>query len=115
MTHNSRWLLLSIALLSASIISFQLVLIQIISNVQWHHFAYMVISIALLGFGAAGSLLAILREKLVNRAGILLPVLMIATGIAMSLVTELSQKPFLRFDSYLLFAEYEHIGRLLFT
>ena len=115
MTHNSRWLLLSIALVSASVISFQLVLIQIISNVQWHHFAYMVISMALLGFGAAGSLLAILREKLVSSSGVVLPVLMIATGIAMSLVTDFSQKPFVRFDSYLLFAEYAHIGRLVFT
>ncbi len=43
----------SIALLSIAIISFQLSLIQILSIVQWYHFAYMVISIALLGFGAA--------------------------------------------------------------
>src|SRR5687768_3996184 len=115
MTNDSPRLLLSIALLSAAIISFQLALIQIISNVQWHHFAYMVISMALLGFGAAGTLLAISRDKLVNNAEALLPGLMICTGIAMSLVTDISQMPFLRFDSYLLFAEYTHIGRLIFT
>ncbi|HKH62128.1 MAG TPA: hypothetical protein VKA49_14905 [Flavitalea sp.] len=115
MTPDSRKLLLSIALLSAAIISFQLALIQIISNVQWYHFAYMVISMALLGFGAAGTVLAIFREKLVNNTQTLLPVLMIGTGISMALVTDICQAPFVRFDSYLLFAEYAHIGRLVFT
>jgi len=54
----------SIALLSAAIIAFQLALIQILSISQWYHFAYMVISIALLGFGAAGSLLALFQKYL---------------------------------------------------
>ena len=75
----------------------------------------MVISMALLGFGAAGSMLAIFQKKLVNHIEILLPFLMTGTAIAMSLVTDVSQMSFIRFDSYLLFAEYIHIGRLLFT
>ena len=75
----------------------------------------MVISMALLGFGAAGTVLAIFREKLVSKTETLFPVLMIGTGISMALVTDISQAPFLRFDSYLLFAEYAHIGRLVFT
>jgi len=106
---------LSIALLSAAIIAFQLALIQILSIVQWYHFAYMVISMALLGFGAAGSLLAISPRRLVDKSEVLLPVLMAGTGIAMALVTDVSQMPFIRFDSYLLFVEYTHIGRLLLT
>jgi hypothetical protein len=52
----------SIALLSIAIMSYQLSLIQILSIVQWYHFAYMVISIALLGFGAAGTFIAIFRK-----------------------------------------------------
>ncbi len=75
----------------------------------------MVISIALLGFGAAGSVVAIFRNKLLQNINILLPFLMIASGIAMAVVTDISQLPQLRFDSYLLFAEYRHIGRLLLT
>lgn len=86
-----------------------------LSIVQWYHFAYMVISMALLGFGAAGSTIAIFQKKLVNQTEILLPFLMTGTGIAMSLVTDVSQMSFIRFDSYLLFAEYTHIGRLLLT
>src|SRR5688500_13487159 len=76
---------LSIALLSAAIIAFQLALIQIVSNVQWHHFAYMVISMALLGFGAAGTIISIFRATLVKHTTSLLPFLFIGTGIAMSM------------------------------
>ena len=106
---------LSIGSLSAAIIAFQLALIQILSISQWYHFAYMVISIALLGFGAAGSFLAIFQKHLTNRTDLLLPLLMIGTGIIMSLVTDVSQMSLIRFDSYLLFAEYDHIGKLLLT
>jgi hypothetical protein len=112
---NAFKLPLSIALLSSAIIAFQLALIQILSVVQWYHFAYMVISMALLGFGAAASLLAVFREKMVNNAEFLLPFLMTCTGIAMAVVTSISQTATFRFDSYLLFAEYSHIGRLLLT
>lgn len=112
---NRNNLLFSVVFLSAAIIAFQLALIQILSNVQWYHFAYMVISIALLGFGAAGTFLAIFRTRLINRTDALLPFLMIGTSIVMSLVTDISQSSLVRFDSYLLFAEYTHIGRLLIT
>ena len=79
---NTYKLHLSIAFLSAAIIAFQLALIQILSIVQWYHFAYMVISVALLGFGAAGSVLAIFRKSLVNQTDRLLSLLMIGTSIA---------------------------------
>ena len=55
-------LYLSIGLLSASILAFQLTLMQLLSLIQWSHFAYMVISVALLGFGASGTLLALTRN-----------------------------------------------------
>ncbi len=105
----------SIALLSAAIIAFQLALIQILSIMQWYHFAYMVISVALLGFGAAGSLLAIFRKSMINHYALLVPILMILTGIAMSVVTDVSQITVVRFDSYLMFSEYTHIGKLFIT
>ena len=112
---NAYKLPFSIAFLSAAIIAFQLALIQILSISQWYHFAYMVISIALLGFGAAGSLLAIFQKYLASRTEFLLPFLMTGTAITMSLVTDVSQRPFIRFDSYLLFAEYAHLGKLILT
>ena len=108
-------LLISLGLLSAAIIAFQLVLMQVLSIIQWYHFAYMVISVALLGFGAAGTVLAIFRRQLSKNIFFLIPALMICCGTAMSLVTGLSQWSFIRFDSYLLFSDYSHIGRLVFT
>jgi hypothetical protein len=107
--------LFSLGLLSASIIAFQLVLIQVLSIVQWYHFAYMIISVALLGFGAAGTALAIFRRRLLKHIHFLLPLFMMGCGFTMCLVTELSQLSFIRFDSYLLFANYSHLGRLLLT
>jgi hypothetical protein len=105
----------SIGILSAAIIAFQLALMQILSIVQWYHFAYMVISVALLGFGAAGTLLSLFRHQLLKHIEMLLPFLMITTGIMMAFVIDVSQLSFIRFDSYLLFAEYNHIGRLFIT
>ncbi len=113
--HSSTRLMLSLGILSAAIIAFQLALMQILSIVQWHHFAYMVISVAMLGFGAAGTVLAFFRQRLLQGIGWWLPVLMISCGISMSLVVYLSQLSFIRFDSYMLFANYTHIGRLLLT
>ena len=107
--------LFSLGLLSASIIAFQLVLIQVLSIVQWYHFAYMIISVAMLGFGAAGTALAIFRTRLLKHFHFLLPLFMMGCGFTMSLVIGLSQLSFIRFDSYLLFANYSHMGRLLLT
>ncbi|UCH66726.1 MAG: hypothetical protein JSW63_06270, partial [Ignavibacterium sp.] len=105
----------SIALLSIAIISYQLSLIQILSIVQWYHFAYMVISIALLGFGAAGTFIAIFRNRLLNKIDSLLPLFMIVSGFLMAVVVTASQIPFIQFDSHHLFSEYSNIWRLLVT
>ena len=40
---------------------------RVLSIVQWHHFAYMIISLALLGYGASGTFIAILRRHLETR------------------------------------------------
>lgn len=53
----------ALLLVSASVLSYQVILVRAFSIGQWHHLAYMVISIALLGFGASGTLLAALEWK----------------------------------------------------
>lgn len=56
-------------LVSASVLADEVVLVRAFSIGLWHHFAYMVISIALLGFGASGTLLGVLvRAKTPLRA-----------------------------------------------
>ena len=95
----------SISLLSVAIIAFQLSLIQILSIVQWYHFAYMVISVALLGFGAAGTFLSLAKKILIENSERFLPALMILSGLVMAVSVSVAQSEAIRFDSYLLFAD----------
>ena len=54
--------LLAIAVLSAAILGYEVLLVRLLAIVQWHHFAAMVISIALLGFGASGTAVYLLQD-----------------------------------------------------
>ncbi len=103
--HASTRLIISLGLHSSAIIAFQLALMQLISIVQWHHFAYMIISIAMLGFGASGTLLALAREKLLSISGWLVPLLMTISGVCMMVAFHITRFDFFQFDVYLLFVE----------
>ena len=50
-------------LVSATVLADEVILVRAFSIGLWHHFAYMVISIALLGFGASGTVLAMLGRR----------------------------------------------------
>jgi SAM-dependent methyltransferase len=104
---------LALGLLSVAVIAFQLVLMQILSITQWHHFAYMVISVALLGFGASGTVIALFRRNLLRRMDALLPLLLFASAATMAAVVRTGQALFGGFDSYLLFIDPGQMGRLL--
>ena len=56
----------SIALISAAVLGYEVLLMALFSQIQWHHFAYMVVSVALLGFGVSGSLLVFTGKRLVR-------------------------------------------------
>lgn len=105
----------AVGLVSGAIIAFQLSLMQILSIVQWHHFATLIIALALLGFGASGTCIALLREQCIRRYTHILPLGLLACGLAMSLTVAVAQHPFVRFDSLLLFAEPRSFWRLLLT
>lgn len=49
---------------SAVGIAYQVTLMRVFTIGQWHHFAYMVIGIAMLGFGASGTLVSLLRKRI---------------------------------------------------
>ena len=55
-------LYLSVALVSAAALAFEVLLTRLLAIVHWHHFAYLVISLALLGFGASGTFLSVFGE-----------------------------------------------------
>lgn len=56
--------LLAIAAISAAILAYEVLLVRLFAITQWHHFAFMAISIALLGFGISGALLALFQDWL---------------------------------------------------
>ena len=62
-----RRLFLATLLISAAAIGYEILLMRVLSIVQWHHFAYMIISLALLGYGASGTFIAINKRWLERR------------------------------------------------
>lgn len=46
-------------MISASALAYEILLMRLFSIIQWHHFASMVISLALLGYGASGAILSL--------------------------------------------------------
>jgi len=111
----NKKLAFAVGILSTAGICYQLYLMYFLSIVQWHHFAFMVISIALLGFGAAGTVLTIFKRILLENSQQLLPLLMIITGVLMTLAVRLSRTEMVRFDSYLLFVDQGQFIQLLLT
>jgi hypothetical protein len=62
-----RRLLIAVFLVSAAAIAYEILLMRVLSIVQWHHFAWMIISLALLGYGASGTVIALARQLLAPR------------------------------------------------
>lgn len=55
-----RFLYLGLALLSAAALAFEITLTRLFSVTQWYHFAFLAVSVALLGYGASGTALALI-------------------------------------------------------
>ncbi len=58
----------AVAVISAAILAYEVLLVRLFAIVQWHHFAYLAISVALLGFGVSGALLAVFKDRVEHRA-----------------------------------------------
>lgn len=56
----------AIALLSGLALASEVLLLRLFAIVQWHHFAWLAISVALLGFGSAGTVVTLGRPWLVT-------------------------------------------------
>lgn len=57
----------SVTLLSAASLAYEILLMRLFSIIQWHHFAYMFIGLALLGYGISGTVVAIHQQRLLQR------------------------------------------------
>jgi hypothetical protein len=59
--------LASVAMISSAALATEIALTRTFALVHWHHFAYMIISLSLLGYGLSGTWLAHLRGRLTGR------------------------------------------------
>ncbi|MBN2147037.1 MAG: hypothetical protein JW726_06595 [Anaerolineales bacterium] len=89
---------LGLFLLSAATLTFEITLTRLFSVAQFYHFAFMIVSIALLGLGASGSALTILPLLQRGSPAVRLAHLSLATGISILLAYLLTN--WLPFDSY---------------
>jgi SAM-dependent methyltransferase len=62
-----RYVFVATFLISSAAIGYEILLMRLLSIVQWHHFAYMIISLALLGYGVSGTLIAVGSKSLLPR------------------------------------------------
>jgi hypothetical protein len=67
MPSGARPPFLAVGLLSAAALAYEVLLTRLFSLIQWHHFAWMIISVAMLGWGAAGTLVSLWRAPLLAR------------------------------------------------
>ena len=84
--------ILLLASTSVSVLAYEILLMRLLAIGQWHHFAYMVISVALLGFGAAGSLLFLFFDKIRENTDQWLTALSGAAAVSLCLAFSVSQK-----------------------
>ncbi|MBU0638379.1 MAG: hypothetical protein KKB50_05895, partial [Planctomycetes bacterium] len=82
--HITFATLIAVALVSAALLAYEIVLMRRLLIESWHHFGYLVISTALLGFGASGTFLAVIERRVRTRPrGTMF---WLAVGLAITLV-----------------------------
>ena len=95
---DTRSVWLSLFLLSAATLTFEINLTRLFSVVQFYHFAFMIVSIALLGFGASGTALAVFPALQTAQPIRRLSQLAFGTGISFLIAFLLTN--WLPFDSF---------------
>lgn len=84
-------LIWTVAFVSMGALAFEIALMRILLVASWHHFAFVVISVALLGFGASGTFLCLARRRLDRHPRAALTLLTLAAAISMPLAVRLAQ------------------------
>ncbi|MFZ2096853.1 MAG: hypothetical protein WAV05_09465 [Anaerolineales bacterium] len=91
---------LSLFLLSSATLAFEINLTRLFSVAQFYHFAFMIVSIALLGYGASGTVLAIFPA--LQRRQPAQSLAWLALGAGVSILIAFLLMNWLPFDSYTL-------------
>lgn len=83
---------LGVGLVSAAVLVFELTLTRIFAVAQFYHFAFMAISLALLGSGISGSLLTVWRRRVHS--------VLLAIGFALTILGSYLLINYIEFDPY---------------
>ncbi|HEX8408656.1 MAG TPA: SAM-dependent methyltransferase [Thermoanaerobaculia bacterium] len=100
------------ALISGAALAYEILLIRLFSIVEWHHLAFLIISLALLGYGASGTLLALAREPLLRRFDVAAATAAIAFGATSIGAFLIAQR--IELNSLEIFWSTRQFGRLFF-
>lgn len=88
---QSRPPIIAIAMLSMCALSYEVLLMRLFSIIQWYHFAYMIISVALLGYGASGAVLTLGQVWMQSRVRLVFMVNIILFAFSSLICFELAQ------------------------
>ena len=91
-TQPRATFLCAVGMISASSLAYEVLLMRLFSIVQWHHFAFMIISLALLGYGISGMVLALNRERLMQHFPLAVVANMLLFGLTAPLCFLLAQQ-----------------------
>lgn len=92
----------AIALIGSTMTAGQLVLMRLLAYIHGHHFAWLIISLALLGIGASGSVLFILRTTVTRHEARILPLTLCGGSLILAATPWVLNHSFLRFRHELL-------------
>lgn len=88
---STRYLVRTAGLVSCGVIAFEIGLIRVLQYASWYHFAFLVITIALLGFGMSGAILSLWRGYLLRHRQTALPVLALLTAVSIPPMLQAAQ------------------------
>jgi len=82
----------SVFLLSGSALAYEVLLMRLFSIIHWHHFAYMVIGLALLGYGVSGTLVSLFQQQLIKRFNLIYPLAILLFALSSLVCFMLAQQ-----------------------
>ncbi|MYH18975.1 MAG: hypothetical protein F4014_01730 [Gemmatimonadetes bacterium] len=85
------YLVRAAGLVSCGVIAFEIGLIRVLQYASWYHFAFLVITIALLGFGMSGAILSLWRGYLLRHRHTALPALALLTAVSIPVMLQAAQ------------------------
>ncbi|MFQ5797086.1 MAG: SAM-dependent methyltransferase [Bacteroidota bacterium] len=102
----------TLGILSFALLAFEVSLMRVLSYLQWYHFAYMIISVALLGFGASGTLLFLFRSHFIRRFEMAVAFALILCSLFM--ILSMTLLGIVCFDPYRIVWKFSEVWNLLY-